>query len=124
MDLVQWWYVRGWAWVASYFFAVKSKDVVNFFSMKDLLRTLFAPYRQTFAGKVNGGVGDKLRGFVDRSVSRVIGFIVRFALLIAGLVTLLLTTLFGVICTLLWPIVPVLPVLGLILAFVGLGNAV
>lgn len=124
VDVLLWWYVRGWSWVATYFFVLQGKKISELFSMGDLLRTLFSPYRQTFAGRVDGGVGDKFRGLIDQTVSRVIGFLVRFVLLVTGTIAWLFNMMLGGISVILWPLVPALPLLAFILLFMELGNAV
>ena len=124
IEMVQWWYLRGWSWVSHYFLHERNTRIAEFFSMRDLLRTLFAPYRQTFAGRVDGTIGDKLRGLVDSTVSRVIGFIVRIILILAGTLLVVLNSLVGMLCVIAWPLVPALPIIAVILYVTGLSNGI
>ncbi len=122
MDLLGWWYIRGWEQVIHHFFIERSRRTLTFFSFSDLIRTFFAPYRQTFSGQVRGGLGDKFRGFVDRTISRVIGAMVRGGLLVGGIIFLCMNLVLGIVASVAWPFVPLLPAIGLISAFFGVGN--
>jgi hypothetical protein len=118
---LRWWYSAGWRWVLSEMLIAKVQWVNEVFSTSDLLRTLFAPFRQTYAGGVRGSVGDQFRAFVDRSISRVIGFIVRSFLLIAAALGSVAIAVSGLLTLLLWPFLPFLPFIGFICFVVGVG---
>ncbi len=94
--------------------------VMETFSVSDLLRTLFAPFRQTYAGKIKGALGDQIRAFFDRLISRVIGFIVRILLLGMAAVAMLVVFIVAVVSLIIWPFIPLLPVLGI--AFLTMGG--
>lgn len=122
VDLVGWWYGRGWAWAFRHLLIERSVAIANYFSFTSLMKTLFAPYRQSFAGGVKGSLGIRFRAFVDRSISRVIGLFVRLTLLFIATVALLFNGVLAVASIVLWPLVPVAPVLGVILFFMGVSN--
>jgi len=124
VDMYTWWYVHGWGWVTSYFFKTRNLRTLQLFSVGELFKTLFAPYRQTFAGSLGGGFGNKLRGLVDQTISRVIGFMVRSILIFIGLLMAALNTIVGVIAVLVWPVVPFLPVVAVVLMLMEFSNAV
>ena len=113
-----WWYGEGWrrqldnarARIASWF---------DYFSFDLISRTLFAPFRQISAGKVDGPIGVQLRAWVDRLVSRFIGAMVRIGVLIAGTVTIAVMAVLAVVQLILWPMLPLAPVAGLILTIAG-----
>ena len=121
VDLLGWWYVRGWSWAAKYLLITRNQHVVEFFSVGAVAKTLFAPYRQSYAGGVRGTLGDKLRGFVDTTISRLIGFIVRLALLFAAGVALTVNTIGGALGLVLWPLVPLSPICAIVLFLMGVG---
>lgn len=123
-DMIMWWYSRGWSWAFKTLFVHNNKKVLELFSIKDMLKTLFAPYRQTFAGKVRGTIGDKLRGMVDRTISRIIGFIIRLVLIVVGLVALLVNTAISILLIALWPAIPLLPLIAVILMLMEFSNAI
>lgn len=116
--MLSWWYSRGWIDQA---LLVKERiaRTMDYFSIDLLLKTLFAPYRQIGAGRVDGSLGVKWRAFVDRSVSRVIGAIVRFMLILAGAVAITLHAVAGMVLLVMWWVVPLLPVVGLLLFLSG-----
>ena len=118
-EMFFWWYAHGWrvfisrarSWFSS---------LTDFFSMDSLIRTLFKPYRQISAGTTSSNSLDlKFRLFIDRSVSRLIGFISRLILLLAGCLAMLICGLLCLILIILWPFIPLLPIAGIILSLVG-----
>lgn len=118
---VRWWYSAGWGYAWQRSVVQRLEWCESTFSMGALFRTWFAPFKQTYAGGVKGSIGEHFRAAIDSLVSRVIGFIVRSFLLLAGLVCSLLVLLSGLIFMLAWAFIPLLPViaLGLIVAGVG-----
>ena len=113
--------MRGWSWAAKYLLITRNQHVMEFFSVSAVAKTLFAPYRQSYAGSVRGTLGDKLRGFVDTTISRLIGFIVRLALLFAAGVSLTVNTVAGAIGLVLWPLIPLSPICAIVLFVMGVG---
>lgn len=119
VGLLSWWYGRGWVsqWkrVSDRFLAT-----VEFFSIGQLLSTLFSPYRQISAGTSSDhSLAGAFRSFVDRSISRVVGAFVRFFTVIFGIVSILLLAVYEAIVMLAWWCVPLLPVAGCILLAIG-----
>lgn len=89
--------------------------------MSALVRTWFAPFKQTYAGKVKGSIGEHLRAAVDSLISRVMGFIVRSFLLLAGLVCSLLVLISGFAFMIVWAFIPALPLVALVLIAMRVG---
>ncbi len=118
---LRWWYSAGWQWVWQRVLIDRLVWINEVFSTKDLVRTIFAPYRQTFAGNAKGSPGDLLRAFADRSISRIIGATVRLILIIAALIGSLLIITVGLATLLIWPILPVLPLVGIVGILTGVG---
>lgn len=117
IDFLTWWYGPGWKQVASDCFRRMSK-VADVFSVPILLRTLFAPWRRiiTYPG---AGLDAKIRALGDNLVSRCIGFTVRFLVLIAAAILIVLAGILGLAGAVLWPLVPLL-IVGCIGKGVGL----
>lgn len=116
---VSWWYGQGWASFAKR--ALESvRNTIDFFSMDTLIKTLFDPYRQISAGD-SGAVSldDKFHAFIDRLVSRVVGFITRLFLLLTGLIVVTFKTVFGLALLIVWPLLPVTPVAAILLTITG-----
>ncbi|MCA9330756.1 hypothetical protein KC957_01805 [Candidatus Saccharibacteria bacterium] len=117
--LFRWWYGPGFRWVFQGLLLDKLHYVSEVFSVKDMVTTLFAPFRQTYVGKQQG-VG-ALQAFADRTVSRAIGFVVRSLLLIVAAVAATLVLLVGLILVAAWPFIPLLPLVAIILGALGVG---
>ncbi len=117
--LVRWWYGPGFAWVFRGLLIDKLHYVGQVFSVKAMITTLFAPFRQTYVGKQQGV--SALQAFGDRTVSRAIGFIVRSLLLIVAGIAAVGVALVGVVLVLAWPIIPLLPLLAIGLGVAGVG---
>lgn len=118
VSLLQWWYSDGWRRRAS-IVSAQLDSMIDYFSIDLLAKTLFSPFRQISAGKIDGPLGVQLRAFADKLISRVIGALIRTVLLIVGMITIALTALFGVVILVLWAIVPALPIIGIIAALTG-----
>lgn len=118
VGLLGWWYGPGWRGYMS-----RTLDrlaaTADFFSISLLLRTLFSPFRQISAGSVRGPLGVQLRAFFDRLISRLIGAMVRSALIVAGGVILAIQAIIGGIMGVGWLFVPALPLAGLIMMLIG-----
>lgn len=108
VNLLSWWYTGGWATFAA---SLKNRlsASLDYFSISSLLRTLFQPFRQIDAG------GRGLQALVGRLFSRLIGAVVRLIILLVGLVVLLCEIVIGAALLVLWPLIPVLPVVGIVL---------
>ena len=118
VNLLRWWYGDGWRRRAR-IVSMQIDGVIDYFSIDLLLKTLFSPFRQISAGKVDGPLGVQLRAFADRIISRVIGAMIRTVLLIFGLIAIASQVLFGGIILLVWVFIPLLPFVGAVLALTG-----
>lgn len=116
--LLSWWYTTGWAQLASRV-GQRMGAVLENFSVGLLLRTLFDPYRQIDAGQVRGGLDAQLRAWGNRTFSRLFGAVVRGLFVVVGSLGSVLIGLFGCLQLMVWPLVPVLPLIGLVMMLVG-----
>ncbi len=118
VGILSWWYKNGWA---DQIQTLKDRleSSADFFSVGQLVSTIFAPFRQISAGKVSGSVGDQLRAFLDRTVSRFVGAAVRIFMIIFGLTTMFIQITFGVAVIIIWPVIPLFIVIGLIMLIIG-----
>lgn len=113
-----WWYGVGWLSLGRKV-SGRIVGVLRFFSVGQLAGSLFAPFRQISAGRVQGPLGVQLRAWGDKQFSRVIGAIVRLMLIACGLLTAIFYVVAGVIMMFFWPLLPVLPLIGIILMLTG-----
>ncbi len=118
MGLLQWWYSRGWHGQLREA-SRRLSATADFFSIGHLAGTLFDPFRQISASGSGGSLGDVMRGFFDKTISRTIGFVVRFFTILAGLVCLIFQIAVEGIILGVWPLVPLIPIIGCVLFAVG-----
>jgi hypothetical protein len=118
MSLLRWWYTDGWR-QRMRLVANRLDGTIDYFSIDLLLKTLFAPFRQISAGKVDGPLGVQMRALLDKLFSRVIGAFVRLIILVIGGVVIGVQTVLGVVILLGWMLVPLLPLVGIILMIIG-----
>lgn len=118
VGMLSWWYTGGWKGRLVYA-GRHLQSVAAFFSIGQLATTLFAPFRQISAGGVRGGFSAQLQAFFDKLISRIIGAVIRTLFIIAGIVLLVLLAVWEIVMTLLWLVVPALPVVGCIMAVIG-----
>lgn len=112
--LFSWWYTAGWAQLGERALR-RIAGVLDFFSVGLLLKSLFAPFRQISVGSVRGPLSVKLRAWGDKQISRAIGAMVRLAVIVFGLLAVLMMCLVAVGLLLLWPLVPIMPVIAVVI---------
>lgn len=115
VGLLRWWYTLGWSQRARMVMD-RLDSTMDYFSIGLLLRTMFALFRQDGAGSVQGSLSVKMQAFAGRMISRVIGACIRFTVLVIGLVTIAAQMLLGLLVLALWALVPLMPIIGVVLA--------
>jgi hypothetical protein len=118
VGILSWWYSAGWRQRLT-MLQERLARTVDYFSIDLLLRTLFSPFRQISAGRVDGPLGVKLHAFFDRLISRAIGAMVRSFMIVMGVFAIVLHGLIGTVALIVWAIIPLLPAIGLVLFIVG-----
>jgi hypothetical protein len=119
-SMFSWWYIDG---LKDQLRRIKRMlvRVNDQFSIPLLAKTLFQPFRQISTGKVDGALEDKMRAWLDRMVSRLIGGFIRTVVMIIGLICLLATALLSVVRLVFWVAMPLLPLAAFwIISWVGL----
>lgn len=123
VDLLGWWFVRGWLWIARLLLIKQNQKILQFFSVGDLLKTLLSPFRQDTISLKGAPFGVKLQAFGMNIISRIFGFGIRSVLIVLGLIITALQTVFGLMAVLAWPLLPLAPVISIVMFAVGVGNA-
>ncbi len=119
VGLISWWYGRGWL-THLYRVGARFNATLDFFSIGQLTKTLFAPFRQISAGASgDASFGGAVRAFVDQLISRVIGGFVRFFTILLGVVVIIFQAVYETIALIAWWLVPLFPIVGFILLAVG-----
>ena len=119
-EMFLWWYSSGWKVFVGKLKAALS-SITDFFSMGSLVRTLFKPYRQISAETTRDGASldIKFHMFLDRLISRIVGFFSRLTLLLVGIIIIIFGGIISFILVILWPIIPLLPIVGIVLTAMG-----
>ncbi|MGE5327723.1 MAG: hypothetical protein ACM3KH_00125 [Thiobacillus sp.] len=120
VGLLSWWYGDGFRYRIK---IIKDRlsASADFFSIGLLINTLFNPFRQISAGRVEAGtLGDRFRGWLDRVISRFIGAFMRSIMILIGLVTMTLQGIFGAVVLVFWLVAPIMPAACLIAMVIGL----
>ena len=116
--LLSWWYTAGWSRLANQS-GKRISLVLENFSVGLLARSLFDPYRQISSEQVQGGLDAKMRALGDRMFSRVFGAVVRSIFIVVGSAGAVAVGVIGWVQIILWPFVPLLPIIGLIVMLTG-----
>lgn len=116
-QMLRWWYGTGWL-QATHRIVSWPLGVERHFSVSLLARTLFAPWRRIVSA---GGrsLDAKIRDALDNFVSRCVGFVVRFMVLITAMLGMLVSFLFGALAAIVWPLIPLLIVYCVVGAILG-----
>ena len=114
LDAVIWWYKGGWSYIGRRS-GRRLKRVADMFSVVTLLKTLFSPYRETYSGKAQGSLSDRLHALGDTLISRCIGLIVRICVIFIAVISLIVTLFITIVSLVIWPFIPLLPIIGLVL---------
>jgi hypothetical protein len=94
--------------------------VIHFFSIPQLMRSWFEPFKRTTQNRGNKFDFEDLAAYVIINfLSRIFGAIARTAIIVVGLLTLLLTIAGGFITYLFWMVAPFL-IIGLLGASISL----
>lgn len=119
VSFIQWWYGRGFREYLQGF-VDRLKDAADFFSMRLLIRNLFAPFRQIAAQKgENLSLNMRFHAWVDLMVSRFVGATIRFLLLVIGTIVLIIRAVIGIVLAVAWPLMPALIVTAIVLYIRG-----
>jgi hypothetical protein len=118
VGIISWWYGNGWKGQLA---RIRDRlaSTASFFSIGQLFATLFSPFRQISADSTSGSVGVQLRAFFDKTLSRLIGAVVRLFTIFAGIIVLVVQSLVELIVLIFWLVLPAFPVIGLIVFVVG-----
>ena len=118
IGMLSWWYGAGWR-QRVVILRERLAKTVDYFSIDLLAKTLFAPFRQISAGRVNGPLGVKMQAFFDRLISRMIGMMIRSTMIVMGVGTIIIHSVLGLITVIMWASIPLLPLVGVLMMLSG-----
>ncbi len=104
VSFFSWWYGAGWRSVIGSF-EPRLSGIRASFSVEQLLRTLFAPWRRTVTYP-GASLGERLQAWGENILSRAVGFVVRLFVLLIALLVLLAVALLTAIEAVVWPFLP------------------
>lgn len=115
---IGWWYSTGWK-NAFTNINKNTRRVMQELSLGIIVRTLFEPWKQiTMYAGPGAPIDVKLHVLFDNVFARVFGFVIRIGLIFVGLAVSAVAIVVSTAIALVWPIVPTLPVLFIVLAVV------
>jgi hypothetical protein len=116
-QMLRWWYGPGWL-QAIHRITALPLGVERHFSVSLLAQTLFSPWRRivSMGGR---GLDAKVRDALDNFVSRCVGFVVRSIVLFTALGGMIGAFIFGIILTVVWPLLPLFIVYCVIRGIIG-----
>jgi hypothetical protein len=114
LEFFMWWYGAGWQKAIRGAVGLVKKVELSF-SIRVLVKTLFAPWKRIIAPP-GRALEDKLSAMLDNLVSRTVGFFVRIFSLVTAIVLMAGASFVGIIIALSWPLIPLLIVLSTIKA--------
>jgi len=103
-ELFRWWYGTGWQKIIHGIVRAPAAVEENF-SVGILLGTLFAPWKRMVSAQ-GRSLDQKVQAMLDNLISRFVGFFVRFFVLIAAAVGILVAFIGSAMLTVVWPLVP------------------
>lgn len=119
IGMITWWYTTGWAEFVHKMW-INIGLLADRFSIVSLLKTLFAPFRQLDAAhSEHASISERFQNLIGSLISRLIGAVVRIILIIVGVILIILEFAIGIICIIVWPIIPLLPIVGVVVAISG-----
>lgn len=116
--LVSWWYGSGWLDQIG-LIRERFSRVADRYSLSLLLRTFFSPFKQLDAYGGGDGLNARLKAWLDRLISRMIGAMIRSFMMVVGLIAIAIEALIAVLRLFVWPLIPLTPLIGLILVLIG-----
>lgn len=121
VDLLGWWYSRGWGWAFNRLFVGHTKSIANFFSVGDLFKTLFAPFRQDAIEVRGAPISVRLQAFGENIISRFFGLLIRSVLILVGLLLILGNLFIAIVAAFIWPLLPISPAVAIMIMAAGGG---
>ena len=115
VSFFKWWFVDGWLEQLRQVERQLGR-LSDLFSFGLLAKTLFAPFRQISSGSVRGSLSAQMGAWRDRTISRLIGGIIRILTMCAGAIVILMSLVWGMIRLVVWVLLPLMPLIGLALA--------
>ncbi len=114
LDFLSWWYGRGLVklWQR---LEIRLLKLVDYFSISILLKTLFQPFKLISSYQTGRDLASKWSAFVDKTISRMIGFVIRSVTLLTGLISITIALIYFLLSLLAWLTLPFLPVVLIIL---------
>lgn len=118
---LKWWYGAGWRWAWHRTIIERLQWINEAFSVSALVKTWFSPFKQTYRKTKNASIDTHIQAAIDNLVSRFVGSLLRTIIIFVGLIGMVLAFVVGLVTVLIWPIVPFLPLIGIVLSILGVG---
>ncbi len=121
MLVLKWWYGAGWMWAWKRAVNERIEWVNQAFSIKDMIRTWFSPFKQTYSNTNKGSIDMRVQASIDNFVSRLIGSLLRTIIIFVGFLGIILALASGILIMVIWPLVPWFPIIAILFSIFGVG---
>lgn len=119
VDFISWWYADGLRGFIGRL-GLQLAKMMDFFSVGLLIKTLFTPFRLIDSYSSGGESLDaKVRAGIDKVIARLIGGLIRSAVLIFAVIVIFTTIVIDLVKVMLWLCAPSLPIVGALLLALG-----
>ena len=115
--LLRWWYTAGWMQTMQRI-GEWTGGIARNFSVLTLLTTLFSPWRR-IVSLPGRSLDARMRAAMDNFVSRCVGFVVRFFVILAGVIALAVTFVAACVVVVIWPLIPLAIIYAVVRGIMG-----
>ena len=119
---LRWWYGDGWEWAIKRAIVERLQWCNETFSVAGLIRTWFAPFKQSYSRSKGSSIDMKLHVMLDNVISRFVGFFARTFIILAGLVAAVFVLITGLMFVVLWPLAPLAIPASIAMIIFGVGK--
>ena len=117
LEFFYWWYGPGWLGTIKRV-GQRIVGTMRVFSMPILLMTLFSPWKR-IVEQSDGSFEMFIQSMIGNLVSRAVGFTVRLFVIVTSLILTSITTVFGLVVIIIWPILPIVAISSLVMSIFG-----
>jgi hypothetical protein len=110
ITFISWWYLE-FPWQIIKVFKLALISLIQSFSILEILKTFFAPWKKTFDSVGGKSIAEKFNALMDNFISRGVGATVRTFLIITALLLVVVYFILLIVVLIIWLVGPILPII-------------